>query len=84
VPVNLTGAAVRFHMQDVTGVTADLDQPAVIVNAAEGRVSYTFTAPQTATAGWYLGEWQVTFAGGAVQTFPNDSETLIAILRQLV
>lgn len=82
-PVNISGAAVRFHMAPISGGTATIDQPATIVDAPTGQVKYTFTAPQTAEAGWYLAEWQVTFGSGAVQTFPNDGETMIAILPQL-
>lgn len=82
-PVNITGASVLFKMQPYTGTGSEISAAATITNAAEGRVSYTFTAPQTADAGWFAAEWQVTFAGGAIQTFPNDRETLVAIRPQV-
>jgi len=45
---------------------------ATITDAATGKVSYTPIATDTNTPGDYLVEWQVTFSGGAVETFPNS------------
>lgn len=82
--VNLTGATVRFIMRKggtssakVTG-EADIGSP-----ASGGEVSYTWEATDTDTPGIYSACWEVTFSGGAIQTFPNAGYTSVAILPQL-
>jgi phage baseplate assembly protein gpV len=69
--VSLTGAAVEFHMWGPGAAAAKINAAATITDAALGKVSYTFTAPNTDTPGDYLARWQVTFSGGAIQSFPN-------------
>jgi hypothetical protein len=83
--VSLSGAAVVFHMVD--------QARAVVVNAAaiidpdqvgnKGKVTYQWILADTDTAGIFLAEWQVTFAGGAVQTFPNLGYDTVQIDAQL-
>lgn len=70
--VNLDGASVAFKMRTVGGSTAKIDASASIAEAAKGKVTYTFTASDTDTVGEYEGEFQVTFASGGVQTYPNN------------
>jgi hypothetical protein len=53
--------------------TLKIDAAMVIETADEGRVRYDWQAADTDTAGRYYGEIQVTFSGGAVETFPNKS-----------
>ena len=52
-------------------------------NASNGAVSYTFTTSDTDTAGLFQGEFQVTFSGGAIETFPNAEYISINILDDL-
>lgn len=82
--VNIAGATVEFHMAPINGSgTPTIDAEAVNENAtATGRVSYTFTSPVN-TAGLYLGEFEVTYGGGAIQTFPNGGYILIAVSSQV-
>ena len=42
------------------------------VSSTSGRVKYSFSAADTDTAGNFDGEFEVTFVGGQVETFPND------------
>lgn len=80
VPVNITGAAVTLKLVPLKGGPAIIDnQAATIVDAATGRVSRAWQAGETATPGFYLGSWRVTFAGGAVQTFPNSGYFLVRV-----
>ena len=84
-PVDITGATVKFHMTNINGsATGALNASGTNENATStGRVSYTFTAGQTANAGLYIAEWEITFGGGAIQTFPNGRQMLIRILPQI-
>lgn len=78
-PVNITGATVHIDVTPIHGGTKIVDAAATIVDAVNGQVSYTFTAPQTATPGDYLATFTVTFSGGAVEAFPNAGYYLITI-----
>lgn len=80
-PVNLTGTTVRFHMTPVGGAIL-INQSATVVSAATGQVRYTWTGTDTATAGNYLAEFEVT-TGGVQQTYPNDRYISVIITAQL-
>lgn len=86
VPISIQGATVRFHMAHISGAgtpvldaVASNDQNGDGSDGTAGMVSYAWLAGNTGLAGLYLGEWEVTFGGGAVETFPNDSYILIRI-----
>ncbi|HLA25224.1 MAG TPA: hypothetical protein VJ206_07510 [bacterium] len=87
VAVNLTGATVKFSMQPLAGGAMTIaDATATngdVSEATRGNVSYTWAAVDTDTAGWYLGEWKVTYSGGKIQTFPNGGYILILIEPEL-
>jgi len=68
-----TATAVRFAMRRA-GEDAKVDAAATIVSpATSGVIRYSWSAPDTDTAGAYLGEFDITFPGG-VLTIPNDPE----------
>lgn len=82
--VNLSGASVQFLMKRAGATTPKVDAAAEIGDpATAGIVSYAWAAGDTDTEGEYDAEFQVTFAGGAVQTFPNDSYLRIRVTRDL-
>jgi hypothetical protein len=81
--VVLTGASVKFMMYAPGGAAAKVNAAATIIDALLGKVSYTPTASNTDTPGDYLGEWQVTFAGGAIETFPNSDHLKIRVRQDL-
>ena len=79
-PVNVTGATVVFSMRVKPAGTGKVDaQTAVVVAAGTGRVRYEWTAANTNTADEYEGEFQVTYANGKIQSFPNDGHIPIVI-----
>jgi hypothetical protein len=47
------------------------------------RVYYDWVAGDTDSAGYYSGEWQVTYDNGQVETFPNDGVFLVQVVEQL-
>ena len=79
--VNLTGASVKFNMRvDPAGAIKINLGTAVIENAEAGQVSYSWSSDNTDTADDYEAEFQVTFAGGAVQTFPGRNWILVHVI----
>ena len=81
-PVNVTGSSVVFSMRVKPAGTMKITRQAgVIVNAGIGRVRYEWASDgsDTNTADEYEGEFQVTYANGKIQTFPNDGHIPIVI-----
>ena len=82
--VPLTAASsVVFHMYD-----ADMNQrvdagAATIDDAANGKVSYQWQAADTAVAGKFFGEFEVTWNDGTKTTFPNYRYLEIVIRGEL-
>jgi hypothetical protein len=71
--INITGAVVKFSMRNASTNVVKISLGSVTtVSSTAGRVKYSFTASDTDTAGNFDGEFQVTFVGGQVETFPND------------
>ena len=78
--INITGAAVKFNMRNASDNTIKIDNGSVTtVNSTSGRVKYSFSAANTDTAGNFDGEFEVTFVGGQVETFPNDGFVKVII-----
>lgn len=79
---DLTGATVKWLMNDRgTGpvVVATL-AGSELVSAANGRVARNRSADSdTATAGRFPAEIEVTYASGVVQTFPEREPFLIVV-----
>lgn len=74
-PVNLTGASVKFLMRVKPGGSVKVNTGAVIVGTAtNGRVKYAWTAANTDTADVYEAEWEVTYSDSTIQTFPGGKE----------
>ena len=71
-PVVLTGASVKFMMYGPGETSPKVNVAATITDASLGKVSHTWLAAHTDTPGDYLVEWQVTFGGGSIETFPNS------------
>jgi len=79
--VNLTGATVKFSMRvDPAGTVKVNALGATIENAEAGQVSYAWTTDDTDAADDYEAEFEVTFAGGAVQTFPGRNWILVHVI----
>lgn len=85
--VNLTGATVKFHM-------TTWDRSAVVANAAAtgpnggaldatGQVQYAWASGDVAAAGVYKAEWEVTFVGGKVESWPNDGYAVVSVTGDL-
>ena len=83
-PLDITGATVRFKMRAVNGTVLKIDGVGAIVSVTlPARVSYTPTALDTDTSGMFIAEWELTLAGGEVETFPNGRNIAVLIFPDL-
>ncbi len=80
--VDLTGATVRFHMNDLAGTNV-VDAAVTVVTAASGIVRYDWDAADTAAAGLHRAEFEVTYSDSTVETFPNDGFLMVNVLEDL-
>jgi hypothetical protein len=81
--VNLAGASVKFMAWFPGDAAVKINATATITDAPTGKVSYTPTAPNTDTIGDLMVEWQVTFGGGAIETFPNSGWQKVRVVDDL-
>lgn len=84
-PIDLTGAVgVDFVMrQGGASGALRINDAAQIVDAAGGVVLYDWKPEDTAVAGSYQAEWQITWANGYQQTVPTLTYHSIDILADL-
>ena len=80
--VPLAGATVRFAMGVQPGAPL-IAAAATVIDAANGIVEYQWVAGDTATAGTFLGEFEVTFADSNIETFPNDTNIQIIVKAEM-
>ena len=79
-PINITGAAVVFHMRNRSDNSVTINGGSVtIVSGPLAQVRYVWSASNTSTTGNFDGEFQVTFSDGTIETFPNDDYIRIVI-----
>lgn len=81
--INITGATVRFHMQSAASGEVVVNEVASIVTPLTGVVRYDWAAEDTATAGQFAVEWQVTYSDGSIETFPNNGNAWVQITPDL-
>jgi len=83
VPVNISGATVRFHMKAFGATSLKTDAPMTITNATGGIVQYSWVAADTNLAGTYYGEVEVTYPDSTIETFPNNGYFTIIVKEDL-
>lgn len=83
-PVNLSGInGVRFVMTNKATGEIKVDAAAAVVNASAGLVKYSWEQEDTDTAANYNGEFEVEFADGRLETFPNNRHIQIKVFIDL-
>ena len=78
----LTGCTVKFHMMDSSGNVV-INTAATIDNALTGQVHYDWSGSDTATAGTFYREWEVTLPSGKTVTTPNWTNYPVQITAQI-
>jgi hypothetical protein len=81
-PIDLSGASVILHMSSVSGVSK-VASTMIISDAANGVVQYDWVTGDTDTVGIYYVEFQVTYDNGAIETFPNNGNIAVSVVREL-
>ena len=77
--VNLTNCSVRFQMRRQDDRRYQVNSGADILDAVNGRVSYSWAANDLSVPGTYVVQWEVTYLGGRVQT--TSPEVTITVRR---
>jgi len=78
--VNLTGATVILLYREQSSSTSPTSVACTVTDATAGVVQ---ARPTFSTAGFYVAEFEVTFTGGSVQTFPTASPFKIIVRSDL-
>ena len=76
----MTGATAVFSMRVRGGSVIVNRQAVTIVNETVGVLRYPFKASETAVTGDFIGEFEVTYSDGTIETFPNSTYIDITIL----
>jgi len=83
-PVNLTGASYVFIMRKKFDGDVKINETATLVGPpSNGTLKYIWDVGDTDEAAFYDVEWEVTFAGGAIETFPNSTYDEVKIYEDL-
>ena len=80
--ISLTGASVRFHMKALDG-TVKVDAAMTITDTSGGVVQYDWQTGDTDTVGSYSVEFEVTYGDSTIETFPNNQNLTISVVREL-
>jgi len=78
IPLNLTTAtSVKFQMRKPDDQWFQVDATAVITNAAQGLVSYSWGPNDLGVDGEYDTQWEVHWNDGKVQTVAEPNRILV-------
>ena len=79
--LDLGGASgVRFQMRKQDDRRYTVDGAATIIDAPNGRVSYSWGPNDLAVPGTYVVQWEVHYTGGRIQT--TSPEVTVTVRRQ--
>lgn len=68
-PLDLTDCTIRFQMRRPDDRRFTVNSPATIADDPEtGQVTYSWQGNDLSVPGDYVGQWEITFLGGSVQT----------------
>lgn len=76
----LAGATVLFKMRAKGSQVVKISSAAVITDAQAGTVQYVWASGDLDTVGEFEAQWEVTYSGGGVQTYPNDEYIPIIVV----
>ena len=78
-PVNIIGGSVKFKMSVYNTGELVVNDNAIISDGENGVAYYLWSSEDTATAGTFKAEFEVTYSDASVETFPNDGYINIQI-----
>ena len=78
--VDVTGATVKFSMWGARDHRIKIKEGSVtLVTPSSGIVKYVWQDGDTNQDGDFEGEFEVTYSGGDIQTFPNTRSNVLTI-----
>ena len=82
---NLAGASVVFNMKNtVTGaLVIDRGTAEVVAGADRPTLGYNWAEEDTAVAGLYEAEFEITYADESVETTPNSENIVVRVAADL-
>lgn len=76
-----TATGVTFTMRALDDtIVVDAQAAAVVAPATSGKVTYTWQAADVAASGLFAADFEVTFTGGRVVTFPTSPKLYVRIV----
>jgi hypothetical protein len=78
--VIMYGATVVFSMKKPSGSVIINRQPVTIEDETTGVFRYPFKASETVQTGDFIGEFEVTYLDGTIETFPSSEYIDITII----
>ena len=75
-----SASAVRFQMRRQDDHRYTVNSAASVLDAPNGKVSYSWGANDLSVPGTYVVQWEVTYLGGRVQT--TSPEVTVTVRRQ--
>lgn len=83
-PIDLTGATATFKMRSLSSGAVVVNSGARVLNPSKGLVEYAWRASDTATAGVYVGEFDIVFPDGSVLTVPREDTLEIWVVEDVL
>ena len=80
--VNLNEASVSFKMRPIRGGSI-ISNSAEIFETSTATVQYIWQGSDTSVSGSYNAEFEVTYADGKIESFPNSGFIRIEILEDI-
>jgi len=74
---------VTFHMRDVDTGSVVVEGSGTILDAQQGIVYYEWNSGDTDTAGRFKAEFEVTYADGGIETFPNYGDITVYVTEEI-
>lgn len=71
-----TAVVVKLLLKTADGVTA-VTGNCTIVDAPNGKVTYTWVSPNTSVPGVYRGEFEITWGTGLIETVPSGDPSQV-------
>jgi len=76
-------SGIRFHLSTSKNVNLIDAEAGMEGNGSTGVALYNWVIGNTALAGSFKAEFEVTFTGGGIETFPNNSFISVVIEKEL-
>lgn len=78
-----TNTFIKLVMKPILGGSATRLNATTVGLPTNGQVKYPWQSADTATAGTFNCEWEVTFGAGQIQTFPNEAYFQVVVADDL-